>query len=49
VLQSAIENGQRAAQAVADLLDAKTGEKTRFLQQEVIVSWIATPRLGRRN
>ncbi|MGR9202281.1 sugar ABC transporter substrate-binding protein [Rhizobium leguminosarum] len=36
VLQSPIDDGQYAAKAVADLLDGKTGEKTRFLPHEVV-------------
>jgi len=36
VLQSPIDDGKYAAKAVADLLDGKTGEKTRFLPHEVI-------------
>jgi ribose transport system substrate-binding protein len=36
VLQSPIDDGQYAAQAVADVLDGKEVEKTRFLPHEVI-------------
>ncbi|MCY1325933.1 Xylitol-binding protein [compost metagenome] len=36
VLQSPIDDGQYAAKAVADVLDGKTGEKTRYLPHEVI-------------
>ena len=36
VLQSPIDDGRYAAVAVADLLDGKSGEKTRYLPHEVI-------------
>jgi ribose transport system substrate-binding protein len=36
VLQSPIDDGVYAAQAVADVLDGKTVEKTRFLPHEII-------------
>ncbi|MGO6901707.1 LacI family transcriptional regulator, partial [Rhizobium ruizarguesonis] len=36
VLQSPIDDGAYAAQAVADVLDGKTVEKTRFLPHEII-------------